>query len=187
MEAIMEHLTTTEAAVAAGVSLPQVNRVIDERILPDDWYSTSPTRTVRTDACLLISFYFETADWLTASARLQTIRNAVAHGHTWGAVEELRRRRSLSDGPLCLSLEERGRPIAEAHGRRANGGGRPRDFKRDAGHSRNPRASPNRSRAVRRRDSDGTYPEVLSQRDRIAGGARFHLREGGAPAGPPQA
>ena len=83
MEAIMEHLTTTEAAVAAGVSLPQVNRVIDERILPDDWYSTSPTRTVRTDACLLISFYFETADWLTASARLQTIRNAVAHGHTW--------------------------------------------------------------------------------------------------------
>ena len=83
MEAIMEHLTTTEAAVAAGVSLPQVNRVIDEKILPDDWYSTSPTRTVRTDACLLISFYFETADWLTASARLQTIRNAVAHGHTW--------------------------------------------------------------------------------------------------------
>jgi uncharacterized protein (DUF433 family) len=83
MEAIMEHLTTTEAAVAAGVSLPQVNRVIDERILPDDWYSTSPTRTVRTDACLLISFYFETADWLTASARLQTIRNAVAHGNTW--------------------------------------------------------------------------------------------------------
>ncbi|MDP9038276.1 MAG: DUF433 domain-containing protein [Acidobacteriota bacterium] len=83
MEAIMEHLTTTEAAVAAGVSLPQVNRVIDEKILPDDWYSTSPTRTVRRDACLLISFYFETADWLTASARLQTIRNAVAHGHTW--------------------------------------------------------------------------------------------------------
>jgi hypothetical protein len=46
-------------------------------------YSTSPTRTVRTDACLLISFYFETADLLTAGARLQTIRNAVAHDHTW--------------------------------------------------------------------------------------------------------
>ena len=38
---------------------------------------------MRTDACLLISFYFETADLLTAGARLQTIRNAVAHGHTW--------------------------------------------------------------------------------------------------------
>jgi uncharacterized protein (DUF433 family) len=79
----MEHLTTTEAAVAAGVSLPQINRVIDEKILPDDCYSTSPTRTVRTDACLFISFYFETADWLTASARLNTIRSAMAHGHTW--------------------------------------------------------------------------------------------------------
>jgi len=83
METLLVNLTTTEAAVAAGVSLPQVNRVIDERILPDDWYSTSPTRTVRKDACLLISFYFETADWLTASARLQTIRNAVTHDHTW--------------------------------------------------------------------------------------------------------
>ena len=83
METMMDHLTATEAAVASGVSLPQVNRVIDEEILPDDWYSTSPTRTVRTDACLLISFYFETADWLTASARLQTIQSAVAHGHTW--------------------------------------------------------------------------------------------------------
>lgn len=83
MESPLEHLTTTEAAVASGVSLPQINRVIDEQILPDDWYSTSPTRTVRTGACLFISFYFETADWLTASARLQTIRNAAAHGHTW--------------------------------------------------------------------------------------------------------
>jgi uncharacterized protein (DUF433 family) len=83
MDNLMDNLTTTEAAVAAGVSLPQVNRVIDDRILPDDWYSTSPTRTVRTDACLLISFYFETADLLTAGARLQTIRNAVAHDHTW--------------------------------------------------------------------------------------------------------
>jgi uncharacterized protein (DUF433 family) len=83
MESLMDNLTTTEAAVAAGVSLPQINRVIDDRILPDGWYSTSPTRTVRTDACLLISFYFETADLLTAGARLQTIRNAVTHNHTW--------------------------------------------------------------------------------------------------------
>ncbi len=83
MKIAMEHLTTTEAAVAAGVSLPQINRVIDEKILPDDCYSTSPTRTVRSDACLLIAFYFETADWLTAGARLKTIRNATARPHTW--------------------------------------------------------------------------------------------------------
>ncbi len=35
MNIYMENLTTTEAAVAAGVTLPQINRVIDDRILPD--------------------------------------------------------------------------------------------------------------------------------------------------------
>ncbi len=83
MEALLERLTTTEAAVAAGVSLPQINRVIDEQILPDGWYSLSPTRTVRTDACLFISFYFETAGSLTASARLQAIRNALVQDRDW--------------------------------------------------------------------------------------------------------
>ena len=83
MATVMERLTTTEAAVAAGVSVPQINRVIDEKILPEDLYSTSPTRSFRTDAALLIAFYFETADWLTTNARLETIRNArrtVRHG-----------------------------------------------------------------------------------------------------------
>jgi uncharacterized protein (DUF433 family) len=83
MDTLMENLTTTEAAVAAGVSLPQINRVIDDQILPDDWYSTSPVRSFRTDACLFIAFYYETADWLTASARLQTIRNAATHRSSW--------------------------------------------------------------------------------------------------------
>ena len=83
MDTLMENLTTTEAAVAAGVSLPQINRVIDDRILPDDWYSTSPVRSFRTDACLFIAFYYETANLLTASARLQTIRNAAAHRSSW--------------------------------------------------------------------------------------------------------
>ena len=83
MDQLMENLTTTEAAVAAGVSLPQINRVIDDRILPDHWYSTSPVRTFRTDACLFIAFYYETADWLTASARVQTIRDAAVHRSTW--------------------------------------------------------------------------------------------------------
>lgn len=83
MDILMGNLTTTEAAVAAGVSLPQINRIIDDRILPDSWYSTSPVRTFRTDACLFIAFYYETADWLTASARLQTIRNAASNRSSW--------------------------------------------------------------------------------------------------------
>jgi len=50
---------------------------------PDDWYSTSPVRKFRTDACLFVAFYYETAEWLTASARLQAIRNAASHRSSW--------------------------------------------------------------------------------------------------------
>src|ERR1700733_5193316 len=77
MGTLMEHLTTSEAAVAAGVSVPQVQRIIDEKILPNDLYSTAQIRTFRTDACVLIAFYFETAELLTATARLRAIRNAL--------------------------------------------------------------------------------------------------------------
>jgi gamma-glutamylcysteine synthetase len=59
VEALMERLTTTEAAVAAGVSVPQIHRIIDEKILPEDLYSTSQMRTFRTEASVLIAFYFE--------------------------------------------------------------------------------------------------------------------------------
>ena len=83
MDAMMERLTTTEAAVAAGVSVPQINRIIDEKILPEDLYSTSPTRTFRTHAALLIAFYFETADSLTTGARLEAIRSAEMRCSTW--------------------------------------------------------------------------------------------------------
>ena len=83
METFMERLTTSEAAVTAGVSVPQIHRIIDEKILPEDLYSTTQMRTFRTEACLLIAFYFETADSLTAQARLRTIRNAMMHCSTW--------------------------------------------------------------------------------------------------------
>ena len=83
MENLMEHLTTSEAAVAAGVSVPQVQRIIDEQILPNDLYSTVQMRTFRTEACVLIAFYFETAELLTASARLRAIRNVREHCRAW--------------------------------------------------------------------------------------------------------
>jgi uncharacterized protein (DUF433 family) len=85
MEALMERLTTSEAAVVAGVSIPQIHRIIDEKILPEDLYSTEQMRTFVVDACVLISFYFETAESLTASARLRAIRNALVHCSSWDA------------------------------------------------------------------------------------------------------
>ena len=83
METQMERLTTSEAAVAAGVSIPQIHRIIDERILPEDLYSTTQMRTFRTDACVLIAFYFETAELLTAQARHRAIRNVLSHCSGW--------------------------------------------------------------------------------------------------------
>lgn len=67
-------LTAAEAAVVAHVSLRDVNRAIDEQILPGDLYRIDDGRHVAADACSLISFYFETADQLTAEARLGVIR-----------------------------------------------------------------------------------------------------------------
>ena len=52
MAAIIENLTTNEAAIAAGVTVAKINRMIDKRILPKKLYKTSHNRTVRKDACL---------------------------------------------------------------------------------------------------------------------------------------
>lgn len=83
MEAAIENLTTSEAAIAAGVTVAKINRMIDKRILPKMLYKTSQNRTVRKDACLWIAFYFETEDVLTSGARVKAMQNAMAHNHSW--------------------------------------------------------------------------------------------------------
>src|SRR5664279_4910154 len=73
-------LTPTEAAVVASVTVRDVNRVIDERILPDQLYVVAKDRTRRlfVDSCVLIAFYFGSAKRLTAEARIKTIADASA-------------------------------------------------------------------------------------------------------------
>ena len=90
MEALLENLTTTEAAIAAGVTVAKINRVIDRKILPKKLYSVSESRTVRKDACVWIAFYFETAEWLTAAARLKAIRDGLVHNHSWLELKDCR-------------------------------------------------------------------------------------------------
>jgi uncharacterized protein (DUF433 family) len=117
MGALLETLTTPEAAVAAGVSVREVNRVVDEHILPDTLYSTEKMRRFRTDACLLIAFYFSTADRLTADARLRMIRNKLAHSPTWDGWQHW----SIEDDLLTIhfdslwkSVDQRLRDLLEA-------------------------------------------------------------------------
>lgn len=76
MLAVAEMLKASEAAVVARVSLRDVNRVIDEHILPDTFVSLDNGRYVLAGACSLISFYFRSAQRLTSEERLSAIKTA---------------------------------------------------------------------------------------------------------------
>ena len=77
MSAASEMLKTTEAAVVSRVALRDVNRVIDEGILPEGFFTHDDGRHVLAAACTLISFYFDSARSLTSEERLLTIQVAV--------------------------------------------------------------------------------------------------------------
>jgi uncharacterized protein (DUF433 family) len=72
----MEMLRPAEAAVVARVGLRDVNRVIDEGILPEGFFSLDDGRHIMVAACALISFYFESARYLTSEERLVIIKEA---------------------------------------------------------------------------------------------------------------
>jgi uncharacterized protein (DUF433 family) len=78
MNTATEMLKPTEAAVVAHVALRDVNRVIDERILPDAFFSANDGRRVTASACALISFYVDSAKHLTSAERLFAIQEAGA-------------------------------------------------------------------------------------------------------------
>ncbi|CAN7635654.1 DUF433 domain-containing protein [Pararhizobium sp. LjRoot238] len=83
---VAEMLKTTEAAVVSHVALRDVNRVIDEGILPEAFFSVDNGRHVLAAACTLISFYFESAERLTSEERLNTIRWAEPRLSEWRAL-----------------------------------------------------------------------------------------------------
>ncbi|MDH6235045.1 uncharacterized protein (DUF433 family) [Mesorhizobium soli] len=76
MAAVAEMLKPSEAAVVSRVTLREVNRAIDEHILPDAFVSADNGRHVLAAACSLITFYFESAKRLTAEERVLAIRAA---------------------------------------------------------------------------------------------------------------
>ena len=81
MGQLWDKLTVSEAAVVACVSVRDVNRLYDEKVLPEDLLLRSYVRHdhdrfVVTWACALIAFYFESAARLTTDERLKAITNA---------------------------------------------------------------------------------------------------------------
>jgi uncharacterized protein (DUF433 family) len=110
-------LKASEAAVVARVSLRDVNRVIDEHILPEGFVSLENGRRVFDAACYLISFYFESAGRLTSEERLLTIKAA---GHRLERLREegwpalLEEDWTIRDGFLAIDLL----PFVKATGER---------------------------------------------------------------------
>jgi uncharacterized protein (DUF433 family) len=78
-------LKPSEAAVVARVTLRDVNRAIDERILPEGFFSLDDGRRVTAAACALIAFYFDSAKHLTSDERLFAIREAGSRLHALDA------------------------------------------------------------------------------------------------------
>lgn len=80
------YLSPTEAALVAGVSLRNINRVFDEKILPRRLMKLDAGgRWLDLDGCALVSFYFHTAARLTKDERSRVIRSlAAAPGSLYG-------------------------------------------------------------------------------------------------------
>jgi uncharacterized protein (DUF433 family) len=74
MPADAEFLTPPEAAVVASVTVRDINRVIDEKILPERLYTLAGGRRLHVVACPLIGFYFHAAKALTSEERGLLIR-----------------------------------------------------------------------------------------------------------------
>ena len=74
MASTSELLKPSEVAVVTGVAVRDVNRAIDERILPDEFYRVDEGRSISATGCVFISFYFDSAERLTAEERVTTIR-----------------------------------------------------------------------------------------------------------------
>lgn len=103
MDMAFETLTTTEAAVVAGVSVDDVNRTIDRRILPESLYGTSTVRTLKRDACLWIAFWFETSEWLTPTARQRVILDGSSRCPSW---TELRSCKLQESRTIAVGIQE---------------------------------------------------------------------------------
>lgn len=89
-----ELLTTAEAAVVSGVEVRDVNRLIDEHILPEDLYVNEESRRVWAGSCALIRFYFGASGSLTAQERKYAIDVVCREARTRATVRLIKTWRS---------------------------------------------------------------------------------------------
>lgn len=107
MGSATDMLKLTEAAVVARVALRDVNRVIDERILPESFVSVDGGRRVAVTGCALIASYFDSAERLTSEERLFAIRETGSRMHrfrTLGLASLIRKDWIVRDEFLTIDL-----------------------------------------------------------------------------------
>ncbi len=107
-------LTPSEAAVVAGVSVRDVNRAIDEGILPKRFYTSVGGRRVRATGCTYVRFYFHAAKALTADERSHVIRSlserrVASEADAW----------TVRDGFLTVNLQEFATDTEDRHSKLA--------------------------------------------------------------------
>ena len=70
---IFAQVNLAEAAYLSGLSRRDIDRIIDERIVPDAMIAGGRVRMITAAACALARFYFETAATLTAGTRRRIV------------------------------------------------------------------------------------------------------------------
>jgi len=120
-----ELLTPAEAAMVASVSVRDIHRMIDERILPDRWYRSDGGRRVHVNACPFVGFYYRAAKALTAEERAtlinrlsdridtKTFRSSRGHWRTHSRPADW----TIEDGFLTVSLWEFAASADDRHSR----------------------------------------------------------------------
>ena len=100
-------LRAAEAAVVSGVALREMNRAIDERILPQGFFTVEGGRHFTPGACIMMAFYSGSAGQLTPERRMHVMVQAEERlRHTsWRVLRErVRDDWSMRDGFLTVDL-----------------------------------------------------------------------------------
>lgn len=118
---ILAHVNLAEAAYLSGLSRRDIDRVIDERIVPDEMIPSGGARMISAAACALARFYFHTAAILTAESRRRIVADISARLLAQGAARprkniDLRQLR-FDDGAIHVDLSGFVRDVMAAHKR----------------------------------------------------------------------
>lgn len=115
-----------EAAYLSGLSRRDIDRVIDERIMPEPMIPGGSVRMITAVACALARFYFHTAATLTAETRRRIVADVGArlleHGATSPDKNLDLKRLTFDEGAIHVDLASFMRHVMEARKRLAASG-----------------------------------------------------------------